>query len=84
MRLRYIHWLCELLSLKGIEDRARVTVATTAAWLLPAGRTKNGRAHFMPFSQLAHEAILEAFGFGDEKSLTSSPHLPSKARRSLS
>jgi integrase len=36
-----------------------------AAWLLPAERSKNGRAHFVPLSVLAREAVLEAFGFGD-------------------
>lgn len=36
-----------------------------AAWLLPAERSKNGRAHFVPLSNLAHEAVLEAFGFGN-------------------
>ncbi len=39
-----------------------------ASWLLPAERSKNGRAHFVPLPKLAHEAVLEAFDFGDRTS----------------
>jgi integrase len=31
-----------------------------AGWVLPASRSKNGRAHFTPLSQLAREALTEA------------------------
>jgi integrase len=31
----------------------------SAAWVLPANRSKNGRAHFTPLSGLASEAVLE-------------------------
>jgi integrase len=54
-----------------------------ASWLLPAERSKNGRAHFVPLPKLAHEAVLEAFDFGDRTSPYSSPHLPWREHRSL-
>ena len=31
-----------------------------AAWVVPAARTKNGRAHYVPLSNIAREAILSA------------------------
>lgn len=34
--------------------------ADGAAWLLPAERSKNGRAHFVPLSELARSAVLSA------------------------
>ncbi|MBQ0824255.1 integrase arm-type DNA-binding domain-containing protein [Microvirga sp. HBU67558] len=42
-----------------------------AAWQLPAERSKNGRAHFVPLSRLARESVLEALTLADE----TSPHL---------
>ncbi|MEE1611109.1 tyrosine-type recombinase/integrase [Microvirga sp. CF3016] len=32
-----------------------------SAWILPAARSKNGRAHYVPLVGLAREAVLEAF-----------------------
>jgi integrase len=39
-----------------------------AAWLLPAKRSKNGRDHFVPLTELAREAIFEALGPAGETS----------------
>lgn len=39
-----------------------------AAWLLPAERSKNGRAHFVPLSGLALETVVEALGLADQTS----------------
>jgi integrase len=39
-----------------------------AAWLLPAERSKNGRAHFVPLTGLAREVILEALCLAGETS----------------
>jgi integrase len=39
-----------------------------AAWLLPAERSKNGRAHFVPLPGLAREAVLKALTLADETS----------------
>jgi integrase len=46
-----------------------------AAWLVPAARSKNGRAHFVPLSSLARETILSALKLisEDEKYLFPSP-----------
>jgi integrase len=39
-----------------------------AAWILPAERSKNGRAHFVPLSGLAREAVLEALALAGDTS----------------
>jgi integrase len=39
-----------------------------AAWLLPAARSKNGRPHFVPLSNLARGAVLEAVNLAGEPS----------------
>jgi integrase len=46
-----------------------------AAWLVPAVRSKNGRAHFVPLSGLARETILSALKLisEDEEYLFPSP-----------
>jgi integrase len=40
-----------------------------AAWLLPAERSKNGRAHFVPLCRLAREAVQEALALAGDTSL---------------
>lgn len=37
-----------------------------SAWILPAARSKNGRAHYVPLVGLAREAVLEAFELAGE------------------
>jgi integrase len=46
-----------------------------AAWLVPAARSKNGRAHFVPLSSLARETILSTLKLisEDEEYLFPSP-----------
>jgi integrase len=46
-----------------------------AAWVAPAARTKNGRTHFVPLSNLARETVLLALTLNseDEKYLFPSP-----------
>jgi integrase len=46
--------------LQYLDDPAR------AAWILPAARSKNGRAHYIPLVGLAREAVLEAFELAGE------------------
>ncbi|MBM1171265.1 tyrosine-type recombinase/integrase [Microvirga arabica] len=43
-----------------LDDPAR------SAWILPAARSKNGRAHYVPLVGLAREAVLEAFKLAGE------------------
>jgi integrase len=47
----------------GIHRRelSDLDTAGKAAWLLPPERSKNGRAHYMPLSELARSTILSAF-----------------------
>jgi integrase len=40
--------------------------AERAAWILPARRSKNGRAHFVPLSRLARDAVLAATALAGE------------------
>jgi integrase len=45
------------LTLAEIEN---LNEAGTARWIIPAKRSKNGRAHFIPLSELARQQMLSA------------------------
>jgi integrase len=58
-----------LAELENIKEKGR------ARWIVPAERSKNGRAHLVPLSELARQTILSALAFiGDDNGyLFSSP-----------
>jgi integrase len=64
----------EVAGIKGAE-LSDLTAPDKAAWLVPAARSKNGRAHFVPLSSLARETVLSALKLisEDEEYLFPSP-----------
>jgi integrase len=56
-------------------EMSDLDVPDKAVWLLPAARSKNGRAHFVPLSSLARETILSSLKLisEDEEYLFPSP-----------
>jgi integrase len=63
-----------LLTAARVSETAQATRAefhdldepTRAGWIVPAERCKNARAHFVPLSPLAREAVLEAMRSGND------------------
>jgi integrase len=54
---------CRTVEVAGIkrDELYDLDAAGKAGWLLPASRSKNGRAHFVPLSELARATIKSAF-----------------------